>query len=818
MPNGFHAPRARHRGLLVAVLATCIVASSCGAAREAPPLAIPTNAEPSVILDAQGRQITVLRDENRTNVPLDQIPAVLQNAVVAIEDARFWSHDGIDPRGIARAASSNAAAGEVAQGGSTITQQYVKTALLTPERTLGRKVEEATLAVALERNYSKELILELYLNTIYFGDGSYGVDSAARNYFGVEAKDLTLDQAALLAGIIRAPSRYDPRSAPDTARSRRDVVLARMQELGYITRDQRLAASAAPVEVVPPLPTPEQLPYPAAHFVDEAKDWLLKRSDALGTSQAQRYDALVRGGLRITTTIDLDLQAQAEESIAAVLRNQGSDPRTPDAGLVAVDPRTGFVRAMVGGYDYFGSHDYRQANLARGKGRQTGSAFKPIVLAAALANGVSAERRFDAPSTQVHRIPGGGSWTVSGGGIGAGTMGQCTVVSSNTCYANIILDPAVGPERTVDMAKRLGVTSSLQANPAAVLGTNDATVLDMASVYATFANGGVHVPPVFVTRIERSDGTVLYEHQHTQSKALEPEVARQVSEILPGVITSGTGTAAAIDRPAGGKTGSSQNNVDAWFCGYTPQLATAVWVGFSQPRPDRNGRLRPVPMTRPNARITVFGGTYPAQIWANFMRRALAGQPALPLSDPAAIPPATTTVPPSDQAQLRPVELSGRATMPDVSGLDRRTAIERIRSAGLTAEEVEGPPGSAPPGRVAAQSPAPGTGLPAGSKVYIEISPGTVVPTEPVPDVRGFGAGQARTTLEGLGFTVTTENVTPPPGTLRPDGEGYVAGQVWRSSPGGGARSPDGKVVISVMPLTPTSAPPATPSTTAPRD
>ncbi len=813
----------RRTRLVAALLGVCTLASvtvSCGSARDAPPLLLPVNAAPTTVFDVKGRPITILQDENRTSVPLEQIPNVTQAAVVAIEDARFWSHEGVDPRAIARAASSNAEEGESSQGGSTITQQYVKNALLSPEKTLQRKVEEASLALSIERNYSKQLILELYLNTIYFGDGAYGIDAAAQDYFGVPARDLDLVRSATLAGIIQAPSRYDPRRHPEAALARRNVVLDRMLELGQITQSEHERAVATPLEVVPPKPLPEQVPYPGAHFVDAVKAWLLKESDVLGDTQGERYNNLYRGGLRIYTTIDLDLQAQAESSIAAVLKGQGIDPKMPDAALVSIDPRTGAVRTMVGGRDYFGTSDYRQTNLAMGAGRQTGSAFKPIVLATALANGVPTTKLFDAPSAQAHKLPGGTVWKVKGGGIGKGTMAQCTVVSSNTCYANIVLDPAVGPERSVQMAEKLGITSTeLKPIASAVLGTNNATVLDMASAYATFANQGIHVPRFMVDRIDRPDGTMLYQHEHTQKKVLEPEVANEVSTILPGVIAGGTGTRADIGRPAAGKTGSSQRNVDAWFCGYTPQLATAVWVGFAKPRPDRSGRLQPVSMTSPNTRITVFGGTYPALIWSAFMRQALADQPPLPLVDPTAAAPTTTTVAPSDQALLSPVTVPGKAKVPDVGGADTRKALAAVRKAGLRAVRVDAAVAGVGPGTVIGQSPAPGTAVSAGSTVFVESTPGTFVPTSTVPELLGFGSGQARAELERLGFTVRVEPLAAPAGTLRSDGLPYEAGQVWRTTPAAGETSADGVVVIThqvASAAPPTSAAPAAP-TTAPR-
>ena len=737
--------------LWAVLAAVAVVAAACGSARDAPPIALPENAQPSAIYDANGTLITVLAEENRQNVALEQIPRSLQDAVVAIEDARFWTHNGVDPRAVARAAGANAQAGGVAEGGSTITQQYVKNALLTPEQTLGRKVEEATTALALERNYSKQLILELYLNTIYLGNGAYGVAAAAQEYFGVPVQELTLEQSALIAGVIQAPSRHDPRTDPDAAVQRRNLVLERMQEQQLITAQQQERAAAAPLTLAPERPDQTQERYAAPHFVDEVKNWLLNTSDALGESTAERREALLRGGLRIDTTIDLDLQATAEESIRAVLPGQGTDPRSPDAALVAIEPRSGYVRAMVGGYDYWGTHSYRQTNLAAGAGRQTGSAFKPIVMAAALENGVSPGKLFDAPSSTVLQIP-GGIWRVKGGGIGAGTMAECTVVSSNTCYANIMLDPEVGPERSVEMATKLGIVSTeVEQTPAIVLGANNATVQDMSSVYATFANDGVQVPPTLVTKITGPDGEVVYQHAHAQARAMSSENVRQIAPALEGVIQRGTGRSAAIDRPAGGKTGSAQNNTDAWFCGYTQQLATAVWVGFAEPRANSGGQRQLVSMTPPNTRITVYGGTYPAQIWARFMRSALAGTEPTPLMDPLTTPAPTTTLPAPDDSFTEPVTATEEVVVPDLGGVDASTAAARIERAGLEVERVLVTSSISQPGSVVNQSPAPDSRVPRGSTVWIEV---TALPT---------------TTTASTSTTTSTTTPSRRPTTTAPD-------------------------------------------------
>ncbi|MEZ5310935.1 MAG: penicillin-binding transpeptidase domain-containing protein [Microthrixaceae bacterium] len=294
-----------------------------------------------------------------------------------------------------------------------------------------------------------------------------------------------------------------------------------MLEQGMITKARvHPEARATPIVLAEETPLPEQLPYPAPHFVDEVKNWLLNQSDTLGKNRGERRERLLRGGLKIYTTVDLTMQQEAEDAIRSVFKAQGTDPKDPDAALVSIDPKSGFVKAMVGGFNYFGTHAYRQANLAMGTGRSTGSAFKPIVMAAALEAGVSPSKVFNSPSSTQFKVP-GGIWKVKGGGgLGAGTMHECLVVSSNTCFANIILDKQVGAERADDMAKRLGIVSTkLSVSPAMVLGPNNTTVLDVASVYATFANDGVHVPPAFVTKIVGPDGEVLiYQHAHSRSR------------------------------------------------------------------------------------------------------------------------------------------------------------------------------------------------------------------------------------------------------------------------------------------------------------
>ena len=797
--------------LALAVLSTAVVSSACANTHQLPPVEFPPNAAPSRILDAQGRLITTIGEEDRQSVALTSVAEVAQEAIMAIEDSRFLSHNGIDPQAIGRAAVANAASTDIAEGGSTITQQYVKNALLDNDRTISRKIEEATLALSIERNYSKDVILEQYLNTIYFGGGAYGIERAARTFFGVASSELQLHQAALIAGMIQSPARFNPHQNPENAQTRRNLVLERMNEQGLITEGTRLAAANEPLGVLAPAPAEAGNRSAAPHFVEEVKQWLLKESDAIGDNQAERYANLLRGGLTITTTIDLDLQAKAEAAVKDVLPGQGQDARTPDAAVVSIEPKTGFVRVMVGGYDFYGQHGYAKANLATGAGRQTGSAFKPIVAATAFSEGVAPSKTYPAPKSASFTLDSGEVWRVKGGGIGSGTIEQCTIVSSNTCYANVILDPAVGSERSVEMARKLGlVNTDLSAVPSAVLGSNNSTVEDMASVYATFANRGINVEPSYVTRVERTDGTVLYEHRHTQTKAIEPEVANLVNSILPKVLEgSGTGTKANIGRLAGGKTGSSQNNTDGWFCGYTPQLATAVWVGFAELRPNSGGRPQLVSMAPPNTPITVYGGTYPAQIWKEFMVSALEGQPTLPLIAPTPVAP-NTTEPTGSPAILDqvPHPSDGRVSVPELVNKSTAEAKSAIRSAGLSANVSEiDRPGDFRFDSVFAQSPPGGTTVRRGASVWIEVTEVDPAKNTPVPELRGTTPTAAAEQLRNIGFTVTVRPMQAPGGAADADGRPIAAGRVWRTTPGAGNLSRDGTVIVE---WTPNAAPTTT--------
>jgi penicillin-binding protein 1A len=697
----------RRLALAIACAAVCaVVSSGCSYTPTLVVPQIPANAQSSEIFAADGTPITSLHGpENRIEVSLGRIPQPMQQAVIAIEDERFYFHHGVDLRAILRAAKTNAQAGSVEQGASTITQQLVKNTLLSSGKTIDRKLQEAALAWQLENHYSKQRILEIYLNTVYFGNGAYGVEAASEQYFGEPIEQINYVQAATIAGLIQAPNDYDPIAHPDAAITRRNTVLAKMADLGDITTAQRDAAIASPIGIAP---TPTNQRYPAPHFVDEVKKFV-ENDPRFGPTPEARRDLLYEGGLRIYTTIDLSLQAAAEDAIAQVMPGGG-----PEAALVSLDPHTGYVKAMVGGPDYWGTQQSAQYNLAMGQGRGTGSAFKPIVLATALTQGIPLSEVLPAPSQITLPIPGSTEpWNVHNADPGEGAPGgtdliEGTVHSFNTLYAQLMLQ--VGPKNAIDMAKRMGITTPLEAVPSAVLGSNNVQPLEMASVYGTLANRGVHVDPVMISKITKADGTILFEDVHQQSKAMDEQVADTVTSVLQQVIARGTGTAAQLDRPAAGKTGTGEDYKNAWFCGYTPQLSTAVWAGF----PDSE-----VEMTPPATGITVYGGTWPAQIWQRFMSAALAGVPAADFVGPA---PSPTTAPPPPPTTNAAQTVATQVTVPSEIGASADDAAAQLSTLGFVVDRVDtGQQGTA--GHVRSQSPAGGTSATQGSTVTIVVGP-----------------------------------------------------------------------------------------------
>lgn len=712
LPSPAPSSRLRRQGPAAAVLAVAaLVSGACSYQSRAVLPVVPDEVESSTVYAADGTLLyTFHAEENRKVVPLDEIPRHVQDAVIAIEDERFYRHRGVDVRAIMRALRANALAGEVAEGGSTITQQYVKKVLLEDEsQTLARKIEEASMAMQLEERYSKGRILELYLNAVYFGNGAYGVEAAAQQYFGKPIGELTLAEAALIAGLIQRPGATDPYRAPQAALARRNLVLEAMRANRFATDAAVDAARAEPL-TLGSATTPAAERYAGAYFVEEVKQWIL-RDPRFGATPQERRDLLFGGGLRIQTTLDLAAQAKAESAVAEVL----PDPAGPAASLVAIEPTTGYVKALVGGRDFFGDSPIAKLNLATQGARQAGSAFKPLVLAAALEQGIDPQRVMPAPACTSIDLGQGQVWrpcNYGGGGGGRVTIVEGTVRSYNTLYAQLIME--VGPAYAMEAAARYGIRSDLQDNPAAVLGTNSVTALDMASAYATFANRGIRVPPILVTRITRADGTTLFQHQHRQQRVLDTDEADVLTSILRQVIERGTGTRAQIGRPAAGKTGTADDWKDAWFAGYTPQLSTAVWVGFPQLGPD--GQL--IRMQPPVTPIRVTGGSYPAQIWQRFMAAAHDG--VEPLDFP---PPPTTTTTTTAAPRPSTSTTEGPPTVvPVVEGLPVDEAVTALQEAGFVVQRIAAIDDAAAPGEVVAQAPPGGTTTPRGSTVRIEVA------------------------------------------------------------------------------------------------
>ena len=575
---------------------------------------------------------------DRTTVDASQIPSVLVDAVLAAEDRTFFEHGGVDPAGIVRALWTNLRAGGISQGGSTITQQYVKNVYLTSERSFTRKVREAALAVRIERDIPKSEILTRYLNTIYLGRGTYGVEAASRAYFGHGVDRVNLAQAAFLAGIIRSPESMDPRLPENDPRAavsrqrvatRRAKVLDAMVATGAITHDDAEAAKQAGWDDVLPRSTRTSYgnvvhgEWGTAYFVDHVRHWLT----ANGFTDAQIYG----GGLRVYTTLDLADQRAAAEAVTGTLDRPGD----PAAAVVSID-EIGAVRAMIGGFDFDGSGPYSKVNLAvgtegGGAGRQAGSAFKVFTLTEAVAQGISIHEQFDAPARIViPRADGGRDWSVGNyadAGLGRLDLLAATMQSSNTAFAQLVL--RVGPRNVADLATRMGITAPLSAVPSLTLGTSEVSVVDMASAYSTLARGGEYVAPTVVTRVTDAKGAVLYESRPARRRVVAPDVAARVGYVLHQVVEGGTGTGSRIGVPSAGKTGTTENNRDAWFVGYTCRLTTAVWVGYPDGTFMRNVHG-----------ISVTGGSFPATIWRRYMTVATKGERACPFDLP---PEASTT-------------------------------------------------------------------------------------------------------------------------------------------------------------------------------
>ncbi len=578
----------------------------------------------SVVQRRDGSTLAVLHaDENRAPVKLSQVSDFVIKAVIGIEDDRFWEHHGVDVRATFRALATNVSAGDVRQGGSTITQQLVKNSLLTPEKTVDRKVREALLAWRLEDHNSKNEILERYLNTVYFGNGAYGVQAAGEVYFEKKASELDEADAVLLAGLIRNPVGYDPIRFPEVARQRRIVVANRLVRSGIMTANAAARVSARPL----PKGIKSLEQKPNDYFVEQVKQTLLK-DRRLGETAQERYNAVFKGGLKIVTTLDPDVSSAAREAVSDVLPDTAGEFT---AALASIEPSTGAVRAIVGGKDF----ESQRFNLATQSHRQAGSAFKTMVLVAAIQQGFGPSSLLDGTSPCTVAFPGHKPYAPAnyeGAGGGPLSLTEATAASVNCAYVR--LASAVGLKNIEQAAKDLGITSNLKVSdcncltPSLALGGLDLGVspLEMASAYATLASDGMYHTPYFIERVLDRHGKVLFRANTKGEQRISQQTARVAVSILRSVVTGGTGTRANPGKwPTFGKTGTAQDYTDAWFVGSTRQLTAAVWMGSPKGS---------VPMKNVGGVANVFGGSFPARIFGQFMREAMQGRQVLTFPGP----------------------------------------------------------------------------------------------------------------------------------------------------------------------------------------
>jgi len=586
---------------------------------------------PSIeILGADGRVLATRGDMGGAAVPLKELPAYLPQAFIAIEDRRFYSHHGVDPFGIARALAANVLRRGVSQGGSTLTQQLAKNLFLTQERTIGRKVQELVLALWLEHKYTKSQILELYLNRVYFGAGAYGVEAAAQRYFGKSARKVTLGEAAMLAGLVKSPSRLAPTHNADAAQRRGQIVLAAMADLGVISDHAAKAALADSPRIV------RQVTEGSGNYV---ADWVM---DVLNDLVGRVEDDIV-----VETTIDSSLQAAAEKALAEELAQKGERYSVGQGAVLAMTP-DGAVRALVGGRSYAES----QFNRAVAAKRQPGSAFKPFVYLAALERGLTPNTiRDDRPID----IKGWRPENYHREYLGAVTLTRALAQSLNTVSVRLTLE--VGPRTVVRTAHRLGIASKLEPNASIALGTSDVSVIEMVAAYAPFANGGMAVTPHVVERVRSPDGKILYRSNPPElGRVIEERHVAMMNQMMQETLVSGTARTAQLPGwQAAGKTGTSQDFRDAWFIGYTSHLVTGVWLGNDDNSPTHK----------------TTGGGLPVEIWSRFMK--VAHQNVRPTPLPGAAAPGWWPFPPapvSSGAQPTPQPPVRDERLPPQSGID----------------------------------------------------------------------------------------------------------------------------------------------------
>lgn len=722
---------------------------------------LPSLAERSEVVGPDGVRLATLHGEvNRDHVAVEDIPEPVWRAVLAAEDRRFFEHDGYDVEGISRAVVSNYQAGAITQGGSTITQQLAKAAVGN-EQTLDRKVAELFQAMALEDKYNKKQLLERYLNQVYFGSGAYGIAAAAEEFFATHVADLRVEQAALLAAQIRSPARMNPRDNPERAVDRRNKVLAGMAQKGWLSEERAAQLRELPLGVVPERGNAHREPY----IVEAVKQEFFS-NPAFGDSREERINRLFTDGLRITTTIDPDLQHQAEE----IVRQHFPERDGVTASIATVDPRDGRVLTAAFGRDW----DREQFNLALQGRRQPGSAFKPFVMATALEQGLPP----DAPVEGENRSTMGHSllepdqtWVTRGihnyGGASYTNLDMTEAMhrSVNTAFAQVGL--LVGMDSVQDLTSRLGISErayvgqsgEVEQNPSIALGGlgRGVSPVEMASAYGAFANNGQHVRPHVIAQVEDRHGNVIYEADPEGEQALDPALAAKMTDVLRGVVTRGTGTAASIPGwRVAGKTGTTQDSRDVWFVGYTPVLSTAVWVGH------------------PSEDVTLHGmssSRTAAPLWREFMSQALQGR------EPTGYPEPESRTITADAEEVR---------VPSVRGTHESEATSRLTATGLVTQTVR-TFSSAPVGTIVWQSPDPGATSAFGETVRLGVSVGpeptpepTPEPDEPSDDASGDGDQGSDDADSGDGDESADD------GDGDDSGDGDTSGDDGGSSDGGG--------------------------------
>jgi penicillin-binding protein 1A len=785
------------RALNIALLALLLVAAALLSMFAGAYVAV-SRTLPSLELAAQiaSPQTTKIYDSSPTPVLLaelrgldtrdvladEDIPQVARDAIVAIEDPRFYAHKGVDFIAILRAGWADLRHRQVDQSGSTITQQLIKNAFLTDDQATWDAAREPALAYEVENRWTKERILNEYLNVVYFGSGAYGIQAAARSYFGVDAKDISLDQAALLAGLPKAPSAYSPRQDAAAALARRNQVLNKMYQQRYIDSTQLQEALAAPVKLVDAgSDNGIQEPY----WVESVREQLVAR---YGSS------TVMGGGLRVYTSLDLKVQQAAEAAIRGVLGPSGG----PSAALVAINVRTGALVAMVGGSD-FSAHPL---NLATQGHWMTGSAFAPFALIAALEQGISPDSAYDSGPTTI-ALP-TGALPVASIDNGTVTLARGVADSSDGVFARLTNE--VGADAVAKIAGDMGVTSPLGApvSPALTLTgpPEGASPLEMATAYATLAAGGQRLSarvafdpsktglPVSIQKVTDGQQQLLDDNGATSTRVIDQGLAELATSCLQGVISDGAGRAATIGRPAAGMTGTSADGRNAWFVGYTPELAVAVWVGYQGQQTVAGDTALTSGGAGSDASVApaipLSGSAQPAEIWARFMTAALAGTPVSSFSTAALAQ--WVTVPVCSESRLLPTDLCPTVVnrlfrfneaptdscdihvpqavfMPNVVGTSLTKAKKTLANAGLKVKTVTDAGSLQPAGTVTKQDHTAGNPIVRGTEVLLHVSAGLVTA---VPKLVGFTLDQAQAQIgrANLVADVTQQTADAPAGTV----------------------------------------------------